>query len=192
MSPVVGADPHFPPSAGVAYVKFVGVWHMPEQYDDEEETYDSDSSDGDSLLRDLRRQLKVMSRENKDLKTVNAGFQQKVRQDSLAATLQTKGLNPKIAKLVPVELVDDDEALDEWLNDYSDLFGGSRPETEADTEVEVQGVQDSSAQNKANQLFERGTTPAGGFGDFTARMAKAASADEIAEILAEAKHFSAN
>jgi hypothetical protein len=97
-------------------------------------------------------------------------------------------LKPKIAKLIPSEVAEDDEALSQWLDDYGDVFGGSASEPSSDTPP---AEQDAGAveRQRMTALAETGSTPAGGFASFEERMSRANSQDEIAQILAEARQY---
>jgi hypothetical protein len=157
--------------------------------DDEYEADDSRSGGNDSeLVRDLRRQLKQALKASKDTAAELSKFRAVERERSLASKLESRGLKPKIAKLIPSEVAEDDEALSQWLDDYGDVFGGSASEPSSDTPP---AEQDAGAveRQRMTALAETGSTPAGGFASFEERMSRANSQDEIAQILAEARQY---
>ena len=94
--------------------------------------YDSDDDDDlgqeseTNLVRDLRRQLKAKDRELSDLRTKFEDRAKADRQSTVEAVLNTRGLNPKIAGLIPPDLLERD-AIDKWVADFADVFGPAAP-----------------------------------------------------------------
>lgn len=102
-----------------------------QQFDDDE--YDDDELEGSKLVRDLRRQLKELSRENASLKEVNGTLSVKDRQRTLSDALTAKGLSEKAAKFYPADAELTPEAIDAWVSDNADIFGTVKPANEAPT-----------------------------------------------------------
>ena len=169
---------------------------MADGFYDDDEDYDDDvdprgGTDSD-LIRDLRRQLKAAQKAQKEQTQELSRLRAAERERSLGKTLQERGLQPKIAKLIPPDVAENDESLSQWLDDFGDVFGGGSPSqpdpAQAAGEPEAPDAQAGERQ-RMSALAETGMTPAGGFADFEKRMNAAQSQDEIAQILAEAKQF---
>ena len=71
----------------------------------------------------LRKQLEKTLADNKALAEKLAAFEAKERTATVAESLKSKGLNPKLAKFVSPEDAADPSRLDAWIKDNADLFG---------------------------------------------------------------------
>ena len=80
---------------------------------------DNDSAD---LPKKLRAKIKELTKERDELASKFAEVEADRRKQTLAESIQQRGLNPKIAAFVPKDIEAD--ALDDWLNEYADVFGG--------------------------------------------------------------------
>ncbi len=92
-------------------------------YDDYE---DDDPQDGTALLRDLRKQLKELSKKNKDMEAQLAEQTTKTRGMTLKEILKGAGVPEKVASLVPGNVEPTAEAVGEWLKEYGDIFGATQ------------------------------------------------------------------
>lgn len=88
--------------------------------DDNFEIFEDDDAD---LPKKLRAKIKELQKERDEYAEKFAAFEKKERTASLQSTLESRGFNPKIAAFVP-EDVNEPEALDEWLNEFGEIFGG--------------------------------------------------------------------
>jgi len=88
--------------------------------DDNFEIFEDDDAD---LPKKLRAKIKELQKERDEYAEKFAAFEEKERTSSLQSTLEGRGLNPKIAAFVPKDATTP-EALDEWLNEFGELFGG--------------------------------------------------------------------
>ena len=88
--------------------------------DDNFEIFEDDDAD---LPKKLRAKIKELQKERDEFAEKFAAFEEKERTASLQSTLQSRGINPKVAAFVPKD-VKEPEALDEWLNEFGELFGG--------------------------------------------------------------------
>ena len=145
---------------------------------DTEQDFEQDSQ----LVKDLRKQLRDAHAANKKLETDLTEFKSKFRQQSVAEALKAKGVNPKIAKLIP-DGVDD---VDAWLTEFGDVFGATAPEppqqeSPVDTETKAQ-------LQRQNSLQERSLTP-DKIADLEQRVANAASQEEIDAALSEFANY---
>lgn len=94
-------------------------------YDWEDDDFDADERGGNDVP-DLRKAHRALKKQYNELKAQFETVNKQAREASLKDILAAKGLNPKVAALVPKD-VDD---VEEWIENYADVFGGSQP-TEA-------------------------------------------------------------
>jgi len=88
---------------------------------------DNDSAD---LPKKLRAKIKELQKERDELAGRFAEIEAERRKQSLGESIAQRGLNPKIAAFVPADV--EGEALDEWLNEYADVFGGQPTQQQVD------------------------------------------------------------
>lgn len=142
------------------------------------EDYEAEDS---NLVKDLRKQLKEAQQRSKQFEEELSQTKSQVRERSLSDILQSKGLNPKVAKFVPTD-VEGEDAVNEWLTENAELFGA--------TPVSESGVSEETRQelSKANALQERSVSP-DKIADLEQRMGNAGTLDEINSILSEYQKF---
>lgn len=88
-----------------------------DEYDDDDfEVEEANSPAG------LRKALKKAEREAKQLKDELASLRSESRSRTVKDVLETKGVNPKIAAFIPVD-VDTPEKVAVWIEEYADVFG---------------------------------------------------------------------
>ena len=109
-----------------------------DSYDDDD--LDVDSNDGSSAIKALRGDNRAKEKRIKELEEQLAKLAQGQRERSIKDVVSAKGLNPKIANLVPKDLTDE-ESVTKWLDEYADLFGGgaSQAPTVSDDEAGAEG-----------------------------------------------------
>jgi hypothetical protein len=101
-------------------------WYQPTDFDDD----DGDEGQGQGqpnagqqqLPKGLRSQLAKVAKENKELKETNEKLLKQVRETAISQVLTTKGVSVKLAKLVPADIEPTAEAVEKWLEEYSDVF----------------------------------------------------------------------
>lgn len=105
--------------------------------------YDDDNDNESNLVKDLRKQLKDANKRASDLESKVGEFSSRDRARSLAEVLTSKGVNAKVAALIPSD-VDGEEAVSKWLDEYGDVFGvkPAPPALEDDDVAQMRGVQD--------------------------------------------------
>lgn len=108
-------------------------WNDDENDDDFEEQHQGDGP------ADLRKAHRAATRKAKELEKQLAEAQEqiknltgKVRGTSISEVLQAKGVNPKVAKLIPSDVEATDEAVTKWLDEFGDVFNITVPDS-ADT-----------------------------------------------------------
>lgn len=93
--------------------------------------------------KDLRKQLAATKKAQKALEDELTELRAERRTRTVAELLSTKGLSPKVAKLLPASIdVNDSTAIDTWLAEYADVFGA--PSTEDATTSEGDQIDDET------------------------------------------------
>jgi hypothetical protein len=119
-------------------------------YDDDE---DNDTTT--DVVGQLRKVNRTLEKRAKELEQELAGFKTQTRQRTVKDVLQAKGLNPKIATLIPQDIEPSDEALMKWIEDYGDVFGIQTPTEEKPAEKSPE----IKAQARINNIVATGTAP---------------------------------
>ena len=119
-------------------------------YDDDE---DNDTTT--DVVGQLRKVNRTLEKRAKELEQELAGFKTQTRQRTVKDVLQAKGLNPKIAALIPQDIEPSDEALMKWVEDYGDVFGIQTPTEEKPAEKSPE----IKAQARINNIVATGTAP---------------------------------
>ena len=119
-------------------------------YDDDE---DNDTTT--DVVGQLRKVNRTLEKRAKELEQELAGFKTQTRQRTVKDVLQVKGLNPKIAALIPQDIEPSDEALMKWIEDYGDVFGIQTPTEEKPAEKSPE----IKAQARINNIVATGTAP---------------------------------
>lgn len=143
--------------------------------------------EGDSpLVKDLRKQLRAAKKENTELAEKVGKFEKVSRERSVESVLTSKGVRKGIAKFVPEDITSEDDIV-KWLEDNAEDLGISLG---GDTGGDAGPDPDPAAadRSRAERLAGRSVAPSKA-ADLEARLAKAQSDTEIAEILAEARQF---
>ena len=119
-------------------------------YDDEED--DDTTTD---VVGQLRKVNRALEKRAKELEQELSGLKTQTRQRTVKDVLQAKGLNPKIAALIPQDIEPTDDALVKWIEDYGDVFG-------VQTQTEEKPAEKSpeiKAQARINNMVATGTAP---------------------------------
>jgi hypothetical protein len=119
-------------------------------YDDDE---DNDTTT--DVVSQLRKVNRTLEKRAKELEQELAGLKSQTRQRTVKDVLQAKGLNPKIAALIPQDIEPTDDALVKWIEDYGDVFG-------VQTQTEEKPAEKSpeiKAQARINNMVATGTAP---------------------------------
>jgi uncharacterized protein YgfB (UPF0149 family) len=87
------------------------------EFEDDTEDYGTD------LVKKLRKQVDVLSKQLKERDQVIEEFQTYSHEASVGEILQSFGLNPKIAQFIPSDIEADEDAVSEWLTEYGEAFG---------------------------------------------------------------------
>jgi len=119
-------------------------------YDDDE---DNDTTT--DVVGQLRKVNRTLEKRAKELEQELAGLKSQTRQRTVKDVLQAKGLNPKIAALIPQDIEPTDEALGKWVEDFGDVFGIQTPTEEKPAEKSPE----IKAQARINNMVATGTAP---------------------------------
>ena len=148
-----------------------------------------DSSDGPRALREAYDKLKS---ENGELKKELSSLSKTVRTSTVATVLKEKGLDPKVADLIPSDVEPTVDAVGKWLEQYGALFtptaqGGAEG---GQSDQSADGSLIPEADQRELARIE-GTVQGGEVASDTAtaisqRIANAQSSDEVLAIMAEA------
>ena len=143
------------------------------EYDDED-----DETTQDGGIKQLRQVNRALEKRAKELEQELLGLKSQTRQRTVKDVLQAKGLNPKIAAFVPADIDTSEEAINNWINEYGDVFG-------AVTQAENQSTQQShdvTAQARINNMVATGQAPNLDT-DSMSRVLQAKSRDELDALL---------
>jgi len=119
-------------------------------YDDDE---DNDTTT--DVVGQLRKVNRTLEKRAKELEQELAGLKTQTRQRTVKDVLQAKGLNPKIAAFIPQDIDTTEEAINNWVNEYGDVFGIQAPTEEKPAEKSPE----IKAQARINNMVATGTPP---------------------------------
>lgn len=149
-------------------------------FEDENEN----GAQGNESGSDLRKARDAAAKRAKELETKLADLTKQLTERNLKDVLQTKNLNPGLAKWMAVDGIDgsDESKVDEWLTTNGTLIGYKPEASEEPTEPDARAVAFAKMQQaQANAL------PTGKFAEVEAELSKATTVDETNAILARAR-----
>ena len=111
--------------------------------DDWDEDEETDNGPGD-----LRKALKAAQRKLKAAEQALADQGKTIRKRTISDAIAAKGLNPKLAALVPPDLEGTEEAVSAWVSEFSDVFAPASAGTN-----DPAGGSEGSEGRVANQSF---------------------------------------
>lgn len=148
-------------------------------FDFEEEDQPARKSEGNDLVRQLRKQLKAEQKRLKELEAETSGLRSAQRQSVIKNVLAERGVNEKVAAFIPADIEPTADALTQWLDQYGDVFGIAQSEP--------QQVNPSlAALRQIDAVTANAQTPAGAE-DLLLRLNQAGSADEIINMIYSAE-----
>jgi len=101
--------------------------------DDDDDLYGAPTDDN------LRSHARKIEKQNKALLKQLEEFQAEKRTSTLSKIIETKGLNPLVAGLIPTE-VKSAEEISGWLDTYGSLFGAPTPPPAAPSKPDPSGA----------------------------------------------------
>ncbi len=150
------------------------------QYDFEDE--DDNDYSGTDLVKQLRKQIKELSKENSELQESLGAMQSVYKEAVVTSVLEEYGLNPKIAAFIPDEYADDEESIVTWLEEYGSLFGATAVAGDEEDEEFEYDESVANAVSRMSEFEEDGLDPEVGR-DLQARIEGAGSQEELLRIL---------
>lgn len=128
-------------------------------YDDDDDFTESE------LPKKLRAVIKELKKENAELQEKYGTLQKETRTRAVQEQITSRGLNPKVAALIP-----QDADVDEWLNEFGDVLGFAQPESDPEQDARA-------TETRRMAQAEQGSTPAQG--DVLAAINAAENMDEL-------------
>jgi hypothetical protein len=153
----------------------------------EDDLFDTDeTSDDSNLVKKLRSKIDDLASKAKELEAENATLKGSARKQSLSSALAARGYPAKIAAFIPSDLEPSDEALDGWLNEFGDVFGGAKPQPQDGIQqapVVVNSAADADAYRRIAAVETGGSPPVNVSGDILAQINSAESLDDLMAVL---------
>lgn len=157
-------------------------WNDFDEYDD-----DQQQGGNPKLIKDLRKQLSEKSKAEKALADQLADLQKRERTRNVREVLSAKGVNPKVAALVPDSVGEDEESVGKWLNDFGDVFGIKQDTAEGATEQTTTiDPGEQVAQTRIMQTSASGKPPESGYQETLSKLQNA-PVEDVLKMIAEAQ-----
>jgi predicted RNase H-like nuclease (RuvC/YqgF family) len=118
-------------------------------YDDEDDDTTTD------VVGQLRKVNRALEKRAKELEQELDGLKSQTRQRTVKDVLQAKGLNPKIAAFIPQDIDTSEEAINQWVTEYGDVFGIQTPSEEKPAQKSPEVL----AQARINNMVATGSAP---------------------------------
>jgi hypothetical protein len=151
---------------------------MATNYDEDD---DFDFEDGpQDVVKQLRKVNRTLEKRLKELEQEANQAKAQNRQRTVKDVLTSKGVNPKIAAFIPQDLDATEEAVNNWLNEYGDVFGLKTDGEQNNAPATVNPT--LAAQKRINDVVSSSQAPAFDE-DVAARIANAKSAEELSAIM---------
>jgi len=146
------------------------------EYDDwdDEDGNSGDGQDANSAIKKVRAADKAKAKKIAELEELLGSTRKALRDRSVKDVLTAKGINPKIASLIPADL-SSEEDIETWVSEYGDVFGvapvsdgGQQPaQTDPNTaslknigNVQATGQAFTGDVDQIRSLIESANTPA--------------------------------
>ena len=152
---------------------------MATNYDDIDDDLDFEDQPQD-VVKQLRKVNKTLERRLKELEVEATTLKNQTRQRTVKDVLTSKGINPKVAAFIPQDLDVSEEAVNNWLNEYGDVFGVNQNANEGESQASKDPA--LQAQKRINDVVSTGTPP-GVDEDSMAKILNAKSASELSALL---------
>lgn len=95
---------------------------------------DWDGSNESEGMKNMRKQLKELAKQNKELMEAQQNWQVQNRSAVISQALTSRGLDARVVKFYPADLGADDESVDKWYNENKDVFGVGRPPVDSSSD----------------------------------------------------------
>lgn len=94
-----------------------------DDFDMEDDTPQPRQAESNDLVRQLRKAQRIAEKRAKELEGELQTLRTAQRDTVIKSVLESKGLNPKVARFVPADLEPTEDALSQWVTEYADVFG---------------------------------------------------------------------
>lgn len=150
------------------------------------EEYENETGSG--LRSQLEKALETIKTQNQQLEM----FRQEAREAKLTTLISSKGISPKVAKLIPAD-VQDEASLESWLTDYADVFGTGTTAVDdksavADTTPQPVDTEAAATSSRITNL-NNNAAPQAVVADFETRIRNAKDNAEVDAIMKEAQSY---
>jgi hypothetical protein len=111
--------------------------------------------DNTPLVKQLREQIEKQSKALKERDDSLTKLQGQVRTQSVREILRDLGVKPKVAGLIPSDLDPTPEAVEKWVKDYEDVFGGALRAEEKPKDSESEAAPVTPAQSSVDAATQQ-------------------------------------
>jgi len=152
-----------------------------QDWEDDDDTMEDDDPNSTDLVRKLRKADRSKEKRIRDLESELNTIRSAQRGNSIKSILSEKGVNPKVAAFIPEDIDPTPEAVDNWINEYAELFG-----------LKNNASQNGLSQNDVNALQEIDSVTSGALSpdkeqDIILRLDQAQSVDDIMNMINSAE-----
>jgi uncharacterized protein YdiU (UPF0061 family) len=157
-------------------------YDLENDFDLDDDDFDSSFDDGSKLLKKLRRELTQTKKALKERDGELSSLKTEARKRTVRDVLSDRGLNPKIAAFIPESIDPTNEAITAWVDEYGDVFGvvqvSDRGQA-AESNVDAAAIRRMSVVEDAGVSADIST-------DIANKIANASSREELQAILRNA------
>jgi hypothetical protein len=148
------------------------------EYEDEDDDITTPVNDGNDLVKQLRKAAKQKDKELQELRSQFENLNKAQRERAIKDTLESRGVNSKIAKFIPSDIDPTEESLSKWLDENGDVFGFQATPT---NQPNVDPA-DIAAYKRMTKATEQALTPDSSE-DLLQKILSTTTPDELAEVL---------
>lgn len=148
-----------------------------DDFDLEDESEQPRRAEGNDLVRQLRKAQRTAEKKAKELETELLALRSAQRETVINSVLESKGLNPKVAKFIPVDVDPSEDAINQWIGEYGDVFGIAQAVQES------QNVSPDLATLRQIDAVTQGAVTPDKIENLLLRLDQADSADEIINMI---------
>ena len=138
-------------------------------------------SSGDDVMKKLRRSDRAKEKRIKELESELGSLRKNQRETNVKSVLESKGISPKIAALIPQDMDVTSGEFDSWLNEYADVFGVTTPESEESGQAGIS--QQDLATLRQMDIVTSGAMSPDREEDLMLRLNQASSTDDILSMI---------
>jgi hypothetical protein len=152
-----------------------------QDWEDDDDNMENDDPNSTDLVRKLRKSDRSKEKRIRDLESELNTIRSAQRGNSIKSILSEKGVNPKVAAFIPEDIDPTPEAVENWINEYAELFG-----------LKNNAGQNGLSQNDVNALREIDSVTSGALSpdkeqDMLLRLDQAQSVDDIINMINSAE-----